>query len=127
MAQFQKGIPDISLRQLECFVAVADELQFVRAARRLGMAQPPVSRLIERLERSVGAPLFERGRRGVRLTPVGSAMLAPARRALIEARRAADAARRIAAGESGELSVGFSSSAVYSILPRLLRASTGIT
>jgi DNA-binding transcriptional LysR family regulator len=112
---------DLSLRQLECFVAVAEELHVSRAARRLGLAQPPVSRLVTRLERNLGARLFERSRRGLRLTAAGEAILGPARRTLAEARCTASAARRAAAGEVGTLTIGFSSSAAFSVLPDVVR------
>ncbi|MGE3526063.1 MAG: LysR family transcriptional regulator [Gemmatimonadales bacterium] len=122
MIKYPESIADISLRQLEAFVVLAEELRFVHAARRLGTAQPPLSRLIGRLERTIGAPLFHRSSRGVRLTAVGATMLGPARRTLREARQAAESARRAAAGEAGVLTIGFSSSAVFSVLPGLLGA-----
>jgi DNA-binding transcriptional LysR family regulator len=118
---YLQGIPDLSIRQLECFVAVGEELQFVRAARRLGMAQPPVSRLIQRLENTIGIRLFDRTSRGVSLTVAGEAMLGPARRVLNEVRRVSDAGARAAAGESGSLHIGFSSSAAFSALPEVVR------
>ena len=62
---------DYSLRELECFVAVAEELSFTKAARRLHLAQPPLSRHIRVLEEKMGAPLFERSQRGVALTAAG--------------------------------------------------------
>jgi len=111
-----------SLRQLECLVTVAEEQSVARAARRLGMAQPPVSRLIHRLEAILGAPVFERAPRGMRLTAAGEAALGPARRAVTEARLAIESAQRAAKGDTGTLSVGFSSSAAFSVLPKLLRA-----
>lgn len=120
--KYHDGIHDMSIRQLECFVAVAEEQQFLRASRRLRMAQPPVSRLIQRMEQSLGVPLFERTSRGVVLTAVGDAMLAPARRVLSEMRRVAEAGRRAAVGDVGALSIGFSSSAAFSVLPTLIRA-----
>lgn len=120
--KYHDGIDALSVRQLECFVAVAEEQQFARAARRLGMGQPPVSRLVQRMERALGLPLFARTPRGVSLTASGAAMLAPARRVLSEMRRVAEAGRRAAAGHVGSLNVGFSSSAAFSVLPTLVRA-----
>ncbi len=80
----------MSLAQLEYFVAVAEEAHVGRAARRLRISQPPLTRQIRRLEDEVGAPLFERTPRGMRLLPAGERFLAHARRALAEV----DAARR---------------------------------
>lgn len=117
---YLKGISDVSLRQLECFVAVADERRFVGAAKRLRMSQPPVSRLIHRLERTTGK-LFVRTAHGVELTPVGHAILGPVRRALAEVGRATEAARAAAEGQTGAITVGFSSSAAFSVLPGIIR------
>ncbi|MEV6646118.1 LysR family transcriptional regulator [Amycolatopsis sp. NPDC051371] len=69
-------------RELAYFVAVAEELHFGRAAQRLGMAQPPLSRAIQQLERRMGVPLLERTSRGVTLTPAGAVFLAESRKAL---------------------------------------------
>jgi DNA-binding transcriptional LysR family regulator len=88
---------DLESRQLRYFVAVAEELSFRRAAERLGMAQPPLSRAIRELERGLGVRLFERSTRQVRLTPAGEVLLRDARTALeaitAAARRAAHAGR----------------------------------
>ena len=72
----------MELHQLEAFLAVAEELHFGRAADRLHVAQPPLSRTIKQLERDLGAHLFERTTRNVRLTGAGEALLEPARQAL---------------------------------------------
>jgi DNA-binding transcriptional LysR family regulator len=82
----------MSLSQLEYFVAVAEEANVGRAARRLHISQPPLTRQIRALEEEVGAPLFERTPRGMRLLPSGERFLEHARRAL----DAIDAARRAA-------------------------------
>ncbi len=74
---------DLEVRELRYFVAVAEELNFSRAAERLGIAQPPLSRAIKRIERRLGVRLFERDTRGVALTDAGSTMLAEARPALL--------------------------------------------
>src|SRR5689334_2510213 len=86
-------------RELAYFVAVAEELHFGRAAQRLGMAQPPLSRAIQQLERRMGVPLLNRTSRGVSLTPAGAVFLAESRKAL----DAVDAAVRRAqrAGQDG--------------------------
>jgi DNA-binding transcriptional LysR family regulator len=73
---------DVHGRDLRYFVAVAEDLHFTRAAERLFIAQPALSKQIRMLERQLGAPLFDRGRDGVRLTPVGEALLPHARQVL---------------------------------------------
>jgi DNA-binding transcriptional LysR family regulator len=112
----------VELHHLRYFVAVAEELHFGRAARRLRVAQPPLSQQIRRLEEEVGARLLDRSRRHVALTAPGAAFLAHARRALAEADLAAEDARRAARGETGRLSVGFVGSAMAGPLPAILRA-----
>ena len=111
----------MELRHLRYFVAVAEELHFGRAARRLGVAQPPLSRQIRDLEREIGTPLFDRVPRGVDLTPAGAAFLPEARLTLAQAERAQRSAQRAARGETGRLRVGFVEAATHSgILPDVL-------
>jgi len=111
----------MELRHLRYFVAVAEELHFGRAAERLHIAQPPLSRQIRDLEREVGTPLFERVARGVELTAAGHAFLPEARLTLAQAERARRTAQRAARGEIGRLRVGFVEAATYSaILPDVL-------
>jgi DNA-binding transcriptional LysR family regulator len=111
----------VELRHLRYFVAVAEELHFGRAAERLHIAQPPLSRQIRDLERELGAPLFERGPRGVQLTPAGRAFLPEARLTIAQAERAQRTAQRAARGETGRLRVGFVDAATHSgILPDVL-------
>jgi DNA-binding transcriptional LysR family regulator len=112
----------MELHHLRYFVAVAEELHFGRAARRLRMAQPPLSQQIRRLEEEVGARLLDRSRRHVALTAAGAAFLVHARRAVAEAEVAAEDARRAARGEIGRLAVGFVGSAMAGPLPAILRA-----
>ncbi len=120
----------MDLRQLRYFVAVADTLHFGRAARRLAISQPPLSRQIAALERELGVALFERSTRGVRLTPSGSALLPRARRLLADADTIATGARELARGEVGLLRIGFLAAATFSMLPRLIssfrRARPGV-
>jgi DNA-binding transcriptional LysR family regulator len=109
------------LNLLTTFVAVAEEHHFRRAAERLHVAQPVVSRRIQRLERLVGVPLLERTTRNVALTEAGIVFLDSARRLLHETDRAVGQARRIAEGRIGRLSVGFVESAAFELLAPLLR------
>ncbi|KFI06571.1 LysR substrate-binding domain-containing protein [Massilia sp. BSC265] len=109
------------LSQLRCFVAVAEELHFSRAAERLNMTQPPLSRQIRLLEHHVGVPLLERNSRLVRLTAAGKAFFPEAARILRIAEEATFAARRAAKGEQGNLAIGFTSASGYSLLPEVVR------
>ncbi|MBL8384948.1 MAG: LysR family transcriptional regulator [Burkholderiales bacterium] len=109
------------LRQWRQFVAVAETLHFGRAALRLSMAQPPLSRAIARLEDGLGARLFDRRGKRVALSAIGHALLPEARAVLAAADRLADLARAAAAGAFGELSLSFVSIVDYSFLPALLR------
>lgn len=109
-----------TLDQARSFVVVAEELHFGRAAERLSMTQPPLSRQIQKLERSVGVELLERDNRKVSLTAAGSAFLAEARKLVVAAERAPATARRIAAGKSGQLRVGFTAASGFSLLGPLL-------
>ncbi len=109
------------LSQLRCFVAVAEELHFSRAAERLNMTQPPLSRQIRLLEHHVGVQLLERNSRTVSLTAAGKAFLVDAARILRIAEEATFAARRAAKGEQGNLAIGFTSASGYSLLPEVVR------
>lgn len=114
-------LPDIDLRQMRSFAIVAEELHFGRAAERLGIAQPPLSQQIRRLETKVGCQLFDRGTRRVELTEAGRALLATARRILLEATNGMEQARRIGRGDAGILDIGFPTTVALSILPRIIR------
>jgi len=111
----------MELRQLRYFIAVADALHFTRAAELLHVAQPALSHQIRQLEEEIGAVLLERTNRMVRLTPAGEAFRERARMALDQASRAAVDAAHIEQGRAGRISLGFVSSAVFSVLPELLR------
>jgi DNA-binding transcriptional LysR family regulator len=112
--------------QLAGFIAVAEELHFGRAAERLNMTQPPLSRQIQRLERYVGTDLFERTNRKVQLTLAGKAFLEEARRLMAFAERAPTAARRIASGRSGFLRIGFTAASGLNVLGPLLEDIAGL-
>jgi DNA-binding transcriptional LysR family regulator len=97
----------MELRHLRYFIAVAEELHFTRAAERLHIGQPPLSHAIQVLEADLGAQLFERTKRSVRLTQAGTLFLLDARRILSLSDQAAETARRAQRGEAGELRIGF--------------------
>jgi DNA-binding transcriptional LysR family regulator len=111
----------MELRHLRAFVAVAEELHFGRAARRLRVAQPPLSRQVRALEEEIGVELLERTTRRVALTPAGRGFLAEARRVLAQTERAVRAAQRAGRGEIGHLALAFVPSADLDVLPRVLR------
>lgn len=108
------------LAQLRCFVVLAEELHFGRAAQRLNMTQPPLSRQLQVLEHIVGARLLDRTSRSVQLTAAGRSFLPEARRILRLAMDAAQVARRMALGKTGSIRIGFTASAGYSLLPELV-------
>jgi DNA-binding transcriptional LysR family regulator len=110
------------LSQLRCFVAVAEELHFGRAALRLNMTQPPLSRQIQILERVLDVVLLERSNRTVKLTPAGQSFLAEARRLLKLAESAALLAKRVANGKAGSINIGFTATSAYSYVPELVAA-----
>jgi DNA-binding transcriptional LysR family regulator len=112
----------MELRHLRYFVAVAEELHFGRAATRLGIAQPPLSRQIQDLESELGFALFERSRPRVGLTAAGSVLVVHARAVLEAIDAGVREARRISLGEQGRVRVGYPSSLAHSGLTELLRA-----
>nr|WP_221380689.1 LysR family transcriptional regulator [Actinoplanes polyasparticus] len=109
----------MELRYFAAFVAVAEELHFGRAARRLHMAQPPLSQMIRQLEKELGVQLFERSTRVVRLTSAGETFLEPARRVLDDIDMAKRAANGAKAGKCGRVTIGFDGASSYAALPRL--------
>lgn len=111
----------MELRQLRYFVAVAETRHFSRAAERLHMAQSPLSQAIRQLEAQVGATLFERTTRRVDLTPAGEAFCADAVRILDAVGTATLRVGRVAAGDTGVLTVAATGLAAYRVLPRLGR------
>ncbi len=99
---------------------VAEELHFGRAAQRLFMTQPPLSRQIQLLERSLGVQLLDRNNRQVRLTVAGRQFLRDAQHLLAYTEQASDSARRLASGEAGQLVLGFTAVSGYNLIPELL-------
>lgn len=111
----------MELRHLRYFVAVAEEENVTRAAQRLHVSQPPLSRQIRDLEDELGVALFERSAKSVRLTEAGRVFLNEARAVLDRAEEATRAVKAISSGATGELHVGFAPSLAVDILPRALR------
>lgn len=112
----------LEFRHLRAFAALADELHFGRAARRLAITQPPLSLAIQQLEAIVGARLFDRGHPGVRLTAAGEAFRGQAEALLARANLACQLAREVQAGARGRLRVGFVGSMTFRGLPQWLAA-----
>jgi DNA-binding transcriptional LysR family regulator len=110
----------MDLRHLRYFLSVAEEMHFGRAAQRLGISQPPLSQQIRALEEELGVRLFDRTSRRVRLTEAGRHFLPEAQQTLLQADRAAQAARLAHRGEIGRLSLGFTASAPF--VPRVAGA-----
>jgi DNA-binding transcriptional LysR family regulator len=111
----------MQMRHLECFLAVAEELHFTRAAQRLHLSQPPLSRCIKDLETELGVVLFRRTRRTVSLTDAGRAYQQRVHAVLAQLEQARDEARRIDRGEAGTLTIGFVGALTYEFLPAILR------
>ncbi|MCX5442246.1 MULTISPECIES: LysR substrate-binding domain-containing protein [unclassified Streptomyces] len=112
-----------TLAQLVSFVAVAEELHFTRAAERLRMTQPPLSRQIQLLEHDLGVQLLDRTNRSVRLTPAGRTFLNEARHILRQSEHAALAVRQVSAGEAGAIAIGFTAASANSALGTLLEVA----
>ena len=111
----------MDIEQLRSFLAVADELHFGRAAERLHVAQPPLSRTIKRLERELGTRLFDRNTRSVRLTSSGQALMDPAKEVLDALRRAETAVRSADHGEVGTVRIAFAGVSTHRLVARLAR------
>jgi DNA-binding transcriptional LysR family regulator len=111
-----------TLDQIRGFVAVAEELHFGRAAERLHMTQPPLSRQIQKLERTLETRLLDRSSRGVQLTAAGPAFLADCRRNLQAATVAARRTRLVASGRAGLLRIGYTAISGFSVLGSVLTA-----
>jgi DNA-binding transcriptional LysR family regulator len=111
----------IEIRHLRYFIAVAEELNFSRAAERLNIAQPPLSQQIQALEAELRLKLFERNKRPLRLTAAGKVFLEQARLVLVTLEQAVISARQASLGETGRLVVAVNSSIANSVLPNILR------
>jgi DNA-binding transcriptional LysR family regulator len=111
----------IDLRQLRYFQAVAEELHFGRAAARLAIAQPALSRQIQQMEQELGTPLLRRTQRRVELLPAGALLLERSRAIQQELARTLADVRRTGAGELGKLVLGFIHSSTYGLLPTVIR------
>lgn len=111
----------MEFRHLHYFVAVAQELHFGRAAQRLQMTQPALSKQIKALEQELSVQLFFRTKRLVQLTPAGQVFFEQAQRLLEQAQQAVQLAQRAARGEVGQLTLGFTETATYTVLPKLVR------
>ena len=112
----------MELRHLRYFVAAAEEQNITRAAARLHVSQPPLSRQIRDLERELGARLFDRSAKSVRLTEAGRIFLLEAREVLQRADDAVELVKAVALGKRGRVRVGYSASPTAEILPRALRS-----
>ncbi|WP_349605339.1 MULTISPECIES: LysR family transcriptional regulator [Cupriavidus] len=110
----------MDVRQMRYFLAVAEELNFGRAAERLHMAQPPLTRQIRALEEQIGTRLFERGNRGTELTEAGKRLLQDVPNILALTQLAEEQARLAGAGLLGRLDVGIFSAGILNVVPRLL-------
>ena len=111
----------MELRHLRYFKAVATELHFGRAAEKLHIAQPPLSKQIQDLEAELGFELFNRTKRSISLTPAGQAFLGEVTQIFQQLDRAIDISRKTSRGELGQISIGFVGSATYNILPVMLQ------
>lgn len=120
----------MELRQMKYFLALAEELNFGRAAARLHMAQPPLTRQIRAIEEEVGTALFVRTPKGVELTAAGRALLDEVPNVLRLAQRAGERALLAGKGFTGQLDVGIFGSAILDLIPRILdrfhRARPGV-
>ncbi|MBF0875421.1 LysR family transcriptional regulator [Gluconobacter cerevisiae] len=111
----------IELRHLHAVIAIAEERNLTRAAERLGIQQPPLTRLLKGLEQELGVQLFERHAKGMRLTSAGRSMLKGAYDVIARMDETIEDVRRIVRGETGELSIGFTNSALcHPSLPDML-------
>lgn len=121
-ADASRDLRALDPRQLECFIVVAEELNLKRAALRLYMAQPPLTRRVHRLEEAVGAELFHRWATGMELTEAGAELLTHAYRMVEFSHNTLQRVALAKAGEVGTLNIGYNDPAVVAGIPQLLRA-----
>jgi DNA-binding transcriptional LysR family regulator len=119
--RLHSGADALDLRRLRYFVALAEEMHFGRAADRLHIAQPPLSRLIGRLEADIGAQLIDRSRSQIRLTQAGEVLLTRAREILRKVDEITTEVAQLGSGKSGILRIGFVGSATHGLLPSLIK------
>lgn len=112
----------MNLKRLSYFIAVAEEMHFGRAAERLGMAQPPLSRQIQQMEQETGAVLFNRGRSAITLTQAGTRLYDRGREVLREIEDIKLEVRRIGQGSEGRLRIGFVGSSAFGIMPNIIKS-----
>ncbi|ASE11166.1 MULTISPECIES: LysR family transcriptional regulator [Kocuria] len=111
----------MEVHEAKAFLAVAEELHFGRAAATLRIAQPPLSRLIKSIEKSLGAQLFERSTRQVSLTPAGAALVEPARELVAASEQARTAVAKSMTGETGRVRLGFAGASINRKVGELAR------
>ncbi|MEG4342797.1 LysR family transcriptional regulator [Microcoleus sp. A003_D6] len=112
----------MELRHLRYFIAVAEELNFTRAAEKLHIAQPPLSQQIQHLEAELGFQLFRRTKRTVALTEAGQVFFEESQKIMQQVDRAIQLGRQTSRGELGQLTIGFVSSASHNVVPAILQA-----
>ncbi|WP_341733919.1 LysR family transcriptional regulator [Microcoleus sp. EPA2] len=112
----------MELRHLRYFIAVAEELNFTRAAEKLHIAQPPLSQQIQQLEAELGFQLFRRTKRTVTLTEAGQVFFEESQKILLQLDRAIQLGQQTNRGELGQLRIGFVSSASHNVVPAILQA-----
>jgi len=113
--------PPLDLRLLRHFVVLAEELHFGRAAQRLNISQPPLSKQVQQLEERLGVPLFDRDRRSVRLTPAGEILAREARRLLAQSELALRAVQNTTDGQVGRVRIGFVPAALFMKVEQVFR------
>ncbi len=111
----------MEIQHVRHFIAAADLGNMTRAAEMLGIAQPALSQSLRRMEEKLGVKLFDRSRRGITLSEAGSAIIDELREAVMRIDQASERAQQVAQGVAGTLTVGFTVSAVYQVLPRALQ------
>ncbi|MDQ2713320.1 MAG: LysR family transcriptional regulator [Chloroflexota bacterium] len=112
----------MELRHLRSFVAIAEEMNFTRAAQHLHISQPPLTRMIQDLEKELGVQLFDRSKRQIALTPAGKAFLEQANGILKQCDEAVSMTLRVSRGEVGQLKIGFTGTALHSGLPEIVHS-----